>query len=188
MGMEIIAALKKRYKYHLIREILAYHGSPYYVKIRLEDVAKRMRRGSIGLAFGKSAHLLDDANLIVTSWNEIKQDTISNCYRKADIIPSFRVNDVEVSEMEDQCINDRPTLLCNCNLLVDAHDVEEIRDEIMECVNGDSNESEKFNQYLLEEIDEVIAQASNTNETLALSCLSALDRCMSRVETTEVMD
>ena len=38
----------------------------------------------------------------------------------------------------------------------------------MECVNADANESVKLNnQNLLEEIDEVIAQASNTNEPLA---------------------
>ena len=37
----------------------------------------------------------------------------------------------------------------------------------MECVNAYSNESEKLNQNLLEEIDEVITQTSNTNEPLA---------------------
>ena len=167
MDMGTIAALKKRYIYHLIREILAYHDSPDYVKIRLEDVAKRMRRGSIGLAFGKSAHLLDATNLIIIPWNEIKQETLFNCYRKAYIIPSFRINDVEVVEMEDQCIDDLVALLCNYSLLENAHNVEEIREEIMECVNADANESEKLNQNLLEEIDEVITQASNTNEPLA---------------------
>ena len=141
MDMGIIVALKIRYKYHLIREILAYHDSLDYVKTCLEDIAKSMRRGSIGLAFGKSPHLLDAANLIVTAWNEIKQGIIFNCYRKADIIPSFRANDVdsEDGEMEDQCIDDLVALLCNCNLLENAH-VEEIRDEIMECVNAYSNE------------------------------------------------
>ena len=45
--------------------------------------------------------------------------------------------------------------------------LEEIREEIIECVNADANESEKLNQNLLEEIDELIAQAYNTNEPLA---------------------
>ena len=35
-----------------------------------------MRKDSIGLAFAKSAHLLDATNLIVIAWNEIKQQTI----------------------------------------------------------------------------------------------------------------
>ena len=48
-----------------------------------------------------------------------------------------------------------------------AQNVEEIRDEIMECSNASSNEWEKLNQNLLEEIDEVITQSSNTNEPLA---------------------
>ena len=37
----------------------------------------------------------------------------------------------------------------------------------MECVNADANELEKLNQNLLEDIGEVIVQASNTNEPLA---------------------
>ena len=167
MDMGIIAALKKRYTYHLIREVLTYHDSLENVKICLEDVAKRMRRCSVGLAFGMSTHLLDAANLIVIGWNEITQETLFNCYRKADIIPSFRINDVEVVEMEDQGLDDLVALLCNCSLLENAHNVEEIRDEIMECVNENANESKKLNQNLLEEIDEVIAQASNSNEPLA---------------------
>ena len=123
--------------------------------------------GERGLTFGNLAHLLDAAKLIVIAWNEIKPETLFNCYRKANIIPSFRINDVEVVEMEDQCLDDLVALLCNCSLLENAHNVEEIREEIMECVNADANESEKLNQNLLEEIDEVIAQASNTNEPLA---------------------
>ena len=71
--------------------------------------------------------MLDATNLIVTAWIEIKLETIFNCYRKANIIPSFRANDVdsEDGEMKDQCIDDLVALLCNCNLLENAH-VEEI--------------------------------------------------------------
>ena len=69
--------------------------------------------------------------------------------------------------METQCIDDHVALICNCSLLENAQDVEEIRHEIMECVNAYSNESEKLNQNLLKEIDEVIIEASNTNEALA---------------------
>ena len=69
--------------------------------------------------------------------------------------------------MEDQCIDDLVALLCNYSLLANAHNVEDIRDEIMECANADANESEKLNQNLLEEIDEVTTQASNANEPLA---------------------
>ena len=89
MDMGIIASLKKRYKYHLIREILSYHDNPEAMKICLENASKRMKRGVVGVAFGKPTHLLDVANLIHISWNEIKQETLYNCFKKADIIPSF---------------------------------------------------------------------------------------------------
>ena len=55
----------------MIEEILAYHDSPDYVNIHLEDAAKHMRRGFIGLVFGNFGDVLDVANLIVASWNEI---------------------------------------------------------------------------------------------------------------------
>ena len=52
--------------------------------------------------------------------------------------------------MEASSIDDLFALLCDCNLLENANN-EEIHDEIMECVNADTNEFE------------VIEQASNTN-------------------------
>ena len=42
--------------------------------------------------------------------------------------------------MEDQCISDLVALLYNCSLLGNAHNVEEIRDGTLECVNAYSNE------------------------------------------------
>ena len=57
-----------------------------------------MTRGYIDLSFGKSAHLLDTT----IPWNEIKQETLFNCYRKAYIIPSFHIYGVEVVDMEYQ--------------------------------------------------------------------------------------
>ena len=44
-----------------------------------------MGRVSIGLTFGKLAHLLDDGNLILIAWNEIKEEILVNCYKKTDI-------------------------------------------------------------------------------------------------------
>ena len=65
MDMGIVAILEKRHKYHLIREILSYHDTPENLKICLEDATKHMKIGFVRLAFGKSTHLLDNANLIV---------------------------------------------------------------------------------------------------------------------------
>ena len=117
MDMGIVAILEKRHKYHLIREILSYPDNTEIVKIHLEDATKHMKRGSIGLALGNSAHLLDVVNLIVIAWNDIKHATFFNCYNKADIIPSFHIINAKIVEMEDQCIIDLIDLLCNCNLL-----------------------------------------------------------------------
>ena len=68
-------------------------------------------------SLGKSTHLLDVANLIVIAWNEIKQETLFNFYRKTDMIPLFHINDVEVVEMENQRLDDHVALLCDYSLL-----------------------------------------------------------------------
>ena len=65
--------------------------------------------------------MLDVANLIVIAWNEIKRETLFNCYRKADIIPSFRINDVEVIEMEDQRIDDLVNSSCISAVCLKMH-------------------------------------------------------------------
>ena len=84
-----------------------------------------MRRGSIGSTFGKSTHLLDATKLIAIASNKIKQEKRSKCYRKVNIFTSFCNNDVDVTEMEEQCIDDLLALLCICKLLGNAHNVEE---------------------------------------------------------------
>ena len=43
-------------------------------------------------------------------------------------------------KLGDQCIDGLVALLCNYNLLENTHNVEEIWDQIMECVNADANE------------------------------------------------
>ena len=91
IDMRTFAALKNKHKYHLTREIVLYHGNLEHMKICLEDAAKRMKRPSIGLAFGKFTHLLDATNIIVIVSNKIKQEKLFNCYKKVDIIPSFLI-------------------------------------------------------------------------------------------------
>ena len=74
-----------------------------------------------------------------------KKVVLYNCYKKVDIVPSFCIGDVEVVDsMEDQCIDDLVALLYHCNFLGNAHNIEEIQDGINECVNVNSNESEKL--------------------------------------------
>ncbi|KAL2631815.1 hypothetical protein R1flu_016501 [Riccia fluitans] len=78
MDTGIIAAVKKRYKYLLIKEIISYHDVPEIVKEQLSAAASRMKRGVAGVAFGKPPHLLDAAYLVNIAWNEMSAQNLQN--------------------------------------------------------------------------------------------------------------
>ena len=58
--MGIIAALKKRYKYLYLKDVLDFYQLEK-LKARRKEQAKRLPRGAAGVAYGNPAHLLDAA-------------------------------------------------------------------------------------------------------------------------------
>lgn len=82
MDMGIIAAIKKRYKFLLIKEMNAYHDTPQHLKDQLSLAIKRMKRGATELVYGRPPHLLDVENLVNLAWNEISSQSLKNCFKK----------------------------------------------------------------------------------------------------------
>ena len=71
MDMGIITALKKRYKFLMMKDIIAHHDSPQRVKDQLAVACSKMKGGAAGIMFEKPAHLLDAAKYIEIAWNSI---------------------------------------------------------------------------------------------------------------------
>ncbi|KAL2644210.1 hypothetical protein R1flu_011797 [Riccia fluitans] len=158
MDMGVIAALKKCYKYLLIKEILAYHDIPQSLKDRLALVSLKMKRGAAGIAYGKSSHLLDAANLVSIAWAAISEQCLSNCFKKADIIPSFR-NVLEESPETDNTVNDIVGLFANSLSLDSAQDMAEIHSKVEKCLNDDDEQSDFYKNVVIEEIEEAMISA-----------------------------
>ena len=59
--MGIKAALKKRYKYLYLKDVLDFYELDENLKAHKKEQAKRLRRGAANVAFGNPAHLLDAA-------------------------------------------------------------------------------------------------------------------------------
>ena len=160
----IIAALKKVYKYNLLREVINYHDDTAEEKERLQLQAGRLRRGAAGLKYGKPAHLLDAATIVVNSWNAISASTIENCFRKADIIPSWRVSaskDHSESEhksnsqkdaSEDADIHGLLDDMIKLQLLSDD-EVGQFQDELNQVLHMDDENNETFIEKLVEDFD-----------------------------------
>jgi len=65
MDMGIIAALKKRYKFLLMKENLSFFDLDREAKMQLIAERNKMRRGAAGVQYGKPAHILDATHFLV---------------------------------------------------------------------------------------------------------------------------
>ncbi|KAL2621899.1 hypothetical protein R1flu_002104 [Riccia fluitans] len=154
--MGIIAAVKKWYKYLLIKEIIYYHDAPEIVKEQLSAAASRMKRGAAGVAFGKPPHLLDAANLINIAWNELSAQSLQNCFKKADIISSFcNIHEIN-SDSND--LDELVDLLQNCSILNNTNDLD-ICKEVQKCLDDDNDQSNFCKSALIKEIEKAMENA-----------------------------
>ena len=62
--MGIIAALKKRFKYLYLSDILSFFDLDADSKEQLQSAARGLRRGSAGVQYGRPCHLLDTASYV----------------------------------------------------------------------------------------------------------------------------
>jgi hypothetical protein len=62
--MGIIAALKKRYKYLYLKDILDFYELDEQLKQRKRELGKRLRRGATGVSYKNPTHLLDAASYV----------------------------------------------------------------------------------------------------------------------------
>ena len=151
MDMGITAAFKKRYKHILLKEILTFHDLPPIVKMERKEEATRMRRGAAGVFYGRHPTLLDAANYCKEAWEKISEMTISNCFRKADIIEELSFQDGP--DQDDG--NDLALLMKNCELF-DNVDEGILENEIETVLKMDEDDSEEMQQARLEDIEKVL--------------------------------
>ena len=157
MDMGIIAALKKRYKYILLKEIIGFHDLPTESKQQRADGARRMRRGAAGVFYGKPATLLDAANFIKEAWDAITPNTLMACFRKADIIVSLDGSDAVVPA---EGIDELYALLQNCSIQNEL-ELSTIEEDIDYILNADNEDAEDWNECILGEIYEVVRLADH---------------------------
>jgi DDE superfamily endonuclease len=85
----IINALKTRYKFLYLCNVLSFYELNDNEKTALIGQGKKLRRGSAGVRFGNPAHLLDAAKYLKEGCDSILPISIENCFRKADISIEF---------------------------------------------------------------------------------------------------
>jgi hypothetical protein len=99
MDLGIIAATKKRYRFLLLRRVLAYTDLTPVAQDALAAEAASMHAGAAGIAHGRPAHVLDAAGLIKEAWDAISATTIENAFAKANLRSTYRCSkEVDVNE------------------------------------------------------------------------------------------
>jgi len=84
--MGIIAALKKRYKYLYLKDILDFYELDEQLKQRKKELGKRLRRGAAGVSYKNPAHLLDAASYVKEAWDSVSSNSIKNAFSKAELM------------------------------------------------------------------------------------------------------
>ena len=81
----IIAALKKRYKFLYLEEVLSFYRMPASLQAEVRQQVALKRRGTAGVAQGSPANLFDAARIVKLAWDAVTLATIRNCFYKADL-------------------------------------------------------------------------------------------------------
>ena len=67
----IIGALKKRYKYLYLKDVLTFYTLNEASKNMVLDQSNQLRKGAPGVAHGQPANLFDAAFYITEAWNNV---------------------------------------------------------------------------------------------------------------------
>ncbi len=84
--MGIIAALKKRYKYLYLKDILDFYELDEQLKQRKRELGQRLRRGATRVSYENLAHLLDVASYVKEAWDSVSSSSIKNAFSKAELM------------------------------------------------------------------------------------------------------
>mgnify|MGYP003334255004 FL=1 len=143
--MGIIAALKKRYKFLYLRDVLEFYDLHESTKAKKTECIGRLRRGAVGVDFGRRAHLLDCASYVLEAWTAVSDKSIHNSFRKAEII-----------DFKDDPASEEDEFAFDMGSLVES--IQELRDEIKSedidsFLHIDNEDNPEFVEVILEDVE-----------------------------------
>ncbi len=155
--MGIIAALKKRFKYLYLKDVLDFYELDEEAKLRKKMQGRRLQRGVAGVAYRNPAHLLDAANYVKEAWQSVSPSSIKNAFIKAEIM-TLKADQEAVNEIED-LVTEVAQAIAPLNLSVG-------QDELEEFVHVDDENSEEFATVVLEDVEELLGTMKIVEENL----------------------
>ncbi len=155
--MGIIAALKKRFKYLYLNDVLDFYELDEEAKLQKKMQGRKLQRGAAGVAYGNPAHLFDVASYVKEAWQSVSPSSIKNAFIKVKIM-ALEADQEAVNEIEDLGTKVAQAIAA-LNLFIGQDELEEF-DHI-----NDEN-SEKFVVAILEDVEELLETMKIAEEIL----------------------
>ena len=141
----LIAALKKRYKYLYLKDVLDFCDLDESVRIHKTKQGRRLPRGAAGVAYGKPAHLLDAAHYVKQAWEFISDTSIRNSLKKAQLLTPMVGVDEEPNFIPELLLTSRAL-----EIPIDS-------DELDEFLHIDDEKNEEYLEALLDDVNTALA-------------------------------
>jgi len=155
--MGIIAALKKRFKYLYLKDVLDFYELDGEAKLRKKMQGRRLRRGAARVAYRNPAHLLDATSYVKEAWQFVSPSSIKNAFIKAKIM-TLKADQEAVNEIED--------LGTEVAQAITALNLSVGQDELENFVHVDDENNEEFAAAVLEDVEELFETMKIAKENL----------------------
>ncbi len=155
--MGIIVALKKRYKYLYLKNVLDFYELDDEVRIWKKDQAWRLHRGTAGVIYENSTHLLNVVIYVKDVWDSVSQTSIKNAFIKVELM-NLKLELEVGNEVNDLC-NEFSKTMESLNLYVDPSKLEEF-------VHIDDEDNEEYATIVLEDVEEHLEMMKITKVTM----------------------
>ncbi|CEG42680.1 uncharacterized protein PHALS_12934 [Plasmopara halstedii] len=140
--MGIIAAMKKRYEYLYLKDVLGFYELDDDSKAHKKEQAARLARGSAGVVYGKPAHLLDAAQYVQRAWESVSALSIRNAFKKAEIMTLEDSGNEDEEDFMGEIIDNFASL-----------DIQIERSKLEEFLHIDDESSEEYSKAVLEDVE-----------------------------------
>jgi len=145
--MGIIAALKKRYKYLYLKDILDFYELDEQLKQRKRELGKQLRRAVARVSYENPAHLLDAASYVKEAWDSISSNSTKNAFSKAKLM------NLELKPGAESKNNVIDTELAQT---IESLNLSINQSELEEFVHIDDESNEEYVVEVLEDVEELL--------------------------------
>ena len=143
--------MKTRYKFLYLRNVLCFYDLPEDKKGILQTLGTNLIRGSAGVEYGNSTHLMNTAKYIKEAWDSVLPISFENCFGKADI--SIQYFD-DILSFEKISIEEQMVKLIDGMFYLNVNDITEF-------IHVDNPTSNEFSEAIMNDITDVVEMINN---------------------------